>query len=67
MSKLYFSYLMRIWRSQDALHEDWFASLEEPSTKKLIHFKSIEDLFEFIRIRSADPETITLFQNEEIM
>jgi hypothetical protein len=65
MAKFYFSYLMRIWSSENAPDNDWYASLEEPSTQKLIHFKSIEDLIAFIRMRSGDDEIDRLRPNED--
>jgi hypothetical protein len=35
----------------------WLASLEDPSTKQLIYFKSIEELFEFLKDRPAVAES----------
>jgi hypothetical protein len=47
----YFSYLMRIWQGDELPDGTWLASLEDPSTKQLIYFKSIEELFEFLKDR----------------
>jgi hypothetical protein len=53
----YFSYLMRIWQGDELPDGTWLASLEDPSTKQLIFFKSIEELFEFLKKRSAVAES----------
>ena len=48
ISPIYFSFLIRIWKSSDPLQEAWFASLEDPATKTLTYFKTLDDLFEFL-------------------
>jgi hypothetical protein len=48
MSKNYFSYLMRLWHSSETAHGEWFASLEDPMTKQVLHFKSIEALYHYL-------------------
>ena len=53
----YFSYLMRIWQGEHLPGEGWLASLEDPSTKQLIYFKSIEELFGFLKKQSAVAES----------
>ena len=49
----YFSYLIRIWQDEDLPDGTWLASLEDPSTKHVSYFKSMEELFEFLRERST--------------
>jgi len=44
----YFSYLMRIWQDEDPHQEGWRASLEDPTTKQVVYFKTMEELFEFL-------------------
>ena len=44
----YYSYLIRIWQSGDQAQGKWFASLEDPSTKKTVYFKTMNELFEFL-------------------
>jgi alpha-ketoglutarate-dependent taurine dioxygenase len=48
----YFSYLLRLWQDEDLPNQGWLASLEDPSTHQMTYFKSIEELFEFIREKS---------------
>ena len=49
----YFSFLLRIWQGDDLGGAGWLASLEDPSTKQVTYFKSMEELFEFLRKRSV--------------
>ena len=44
----YYSYLIRIWQSEDQAKGQWFASLEDPSTKKTVYFKTMDELFSFL-------------------
>lgn len=61
MTKIYLSYLLRIWQDEDSMNKNRFASLEEPSTKKMIHFKTLDELFEFLNKQSnANEEDILL-------
>ena len=63
----YFSYLMRIWQGEHLPGEGWLASLEDPSTKQLIYFKSMEELFGFLKKRSAvDESETTINKNDHI-
>lgn len=64
MSQNYFSYLMRIWRSEDPLQGGWFASLEEPSTNKTLFFKTMEELFVFLDEISNENANKVTTQNQ---
>jgi hypothetical protein len=48
MNKRYFSYLLRLWRSDAPESPAWRASLEDPSTRQVISFCSQEKLVEFL-------------------
>ena len=48
----YFSYLVRIWQGDDMPPAHWLASLEDPSQKRTLYIKSMEDLFAFLRERT---------------
>lgn len=45
----YFSYLIRICQGDDLPRGEWLASLEDPSTKQMTYFKTMEELNEFLR------------------
>ena len=49
MTSCYSSYLLRIWRTEKQNDFEWFASLEDPKSRKVIYFKSLEQMFAFIR------------------
>jgi len=48
MASSYFSYLVRIWNDNNSLKGSLYVSIEEPSTKKIYHFKTLEELFDFL-------------------
>lgn len=48
MSK-YFSYLLRIWLEGDPKQRCWRAALEDPHTREIRMFESVESLFEYIK------------------
>jgi hypothetical protein len=48
----YFSYLVRIWQGDDLSDGTWLASLEDPSQKRKLYFKSMEELFTFLHERT---------------
>ena len=50
---------MRIWQEDDPPQREWLASLEDPTTKQLTYFKTIEALFAFLQKQSGiiDSET----------
>ena len=59
MTSLYFSYLLRIWKSENDPPSQWFASLEAPTSREVIFFRNIEELMEFIRTRLDNSKTHT--------
>jgi hypothetical protein len=44
----YFSYLLRLWRSDGRNESAWRASLENPHTGERLGFDSLEQLFAFL-------------------
>ncbi len=58
-SKLYFSYLLRIWKTGSAETITWRASLEEPHTGERLTFTSLERLFAFLEDRCNEKENKT--------
>ena len=61
----YFSYLIRIWQDEELPDSTWLASLEDPSTKQLIYFKSMEELFEFLIELSALEHNEIMIHHED--
>jgi hypothetical protein len=55
MAKRYFSYLLRIWQTDELEAETWLASLENPATRQIIGFSNLEELFKFLQSRKAPP------------
>jgi hypothetical protein len=45
----YYSYLLRLWQTENPQNQGWLASLEDPHTRQVMNFTSVEQLFEFIR------------------
>ncbi len=46
----YYSYLLRIWQPEKQNKFEWFASLEDPKSREVIYFKTLEELFNFLRV-----------------
>lgn len=46
MPQPYFAFLLRLWKSADA--GSWQASLENPHTRQVIGFNSLERLYAFL-------------------
>lgn len=46
--KNYYAFLLRLMVFDGNHKRVWRASLEDPQTRQLLHFKSIEELFEFL-------------------
>ena len=42
------SYILRLWRVDRPQPPEWYASLEDPSTKERFGFPSLEQLFAFL-------------------
>lgn len=51
LSEKYFSYMIRIWKTKEQSADRWHASLQDPTTQRIIHFNTLEELFDFIRQR----------------
>jgi hypothetical protein len=51
-SHAYISYLLRMWRSGEADHAVWHASLEDPMTGTRHGFRTLPELFAFLEGRS---------------
>ncbi len=45
----YFSYLLRIWQPENELSDEWHASLEDPKSREILYFKTMDEMFSFIR------------------
>ena len=45
------SYILRLWRVDGPQTPEWYASLEDPSTKERFGFSSLEQLFSFLKVR----------------
>lgn len=50
---LYHSYLLRLWLAQEQGQTVWRASLENPRTRELLGFTSLERLFAFLQDQTA--------------
>jgi hypothetical protein len=50
----YISYMLRLWRVNEAGRSIWRASLEDPHTGKQMGFADLDGLFTFLR-RQLDP------------
>ncbi|MEN4012421.1 MAG: hypothetical protein ROW48_10335 [Bellilinea sp.] len=57
MNKSYRSYLLRIWQSDERDQPIWVASLEDPHTRRIVHFTSFEELWHFLMERVAVPDS----------
>jgi hypothetical protein len=49
----YSSYLLRLWRVEDAARPMWRASLKSVHSGEQMGFASLEDLFHFLRTRTG--------------
>jgi hypothetical protein len=55
MTRHYQSYLLRLWQTDDLENPSWRASLENPTTRQITGFRSLEDLCEFLLSRQNAP------------
>ncbi len=55
MHKKYHAYLLRLWRTDDLEQPTWLASLEDPVTRLVTGFASLEALCDFILLQKNDP------------
>ena len=45
----YLSYLLRMWRAREGGRDVWRASLHSPQTGERVTFRTLEELFAFLR------------------
>jgi hypothetical protein len=50
--KKYYSFLLRLWEIDNSQNQAWLASLEDPHTRQIVSFTSLERLFEFIKTQT---------------
>jgi hypothetical protein len=48
----YYSYLLRLWQTENPQNQAWLASLEDPHTRQIVSFTSLEQLFEFLKTQT---------------
>lgn len=48
MNRNYLSYLLRIWQTGSSETPTWVASLEDPHTRQVTHFKNLEGLAQYL-------------------
>jgi hypothetical protein len=53
MNKSYHSYLLRVWQSNERGQPVWLASLEDPHTRRVIHFNKLEELWRFLKNQAS--------------
>lgn len=58
MNKSYHSYLLRVWQSDERGQPVWLASLEDPHTRRVLHFNSLEELWRFLKDQAASPDAL---------
>ena len=61
MGKLYISFMLRLWQSNDADPATWRASLEDPHTHQVIVFTSLEKLNQYL----SDQTSAVIFTQEK--
>lgn len=55
----YFSYLLRIWQSENQRDDEWFVSLEDPKSREILYFKNLDQLLIFLSEIQTLKETIS--------
>lgn len=65
MTSTYYSYLLRIWQSDEQDEKAWLASLEMPGTHTLIAFQDLDQLQQFLRnlTTSINPDPVNKDEN----
>jgi hypothetical protein len=58
MKKTYHAYLLRFWEGGDRACPAWLASLEDPHTRRVIHFRSLEELWRYLEEQTRLPEEV---------
>ena len=51
----YFSYLLRLWQTDDQGRAVWRASLESPGTRERLGFANLDDLLKFLETQTLAP------------
>lgn len=49
MKRNYLSYLLRVWHTGSEESPNWVASLEDPHSHQVTHFKSLNALLEYLQ------------------
>jgi hypothetical protein len=49
MARIYFSFLLRLWRSENPAEPAWYASLEDPHTRQVRAFRDLAALHRYLR------------------
>jgi hypothetical protein len=57
-SPAYYSFMLRIWSSTEASCQVWRASLEDPLTRQVMGFGSIEALTEYLKQQTTAPPNL---------
>ena len=60
MTKGYHAYLLRLWQTDDPELPTWRASLEDPVTRQVTGFNSLEALCAFLLQQKNSPENTIL-------
>lgn len=55
MKRDYLSFLLRVWKTGGTDSRNWVASLEDPHSRQVTQFRSLEALLEFL-LQSTNPE-----------
>jgi hypothetical protein len=53
MKKPYRAFLLRLWQGGDADAQRWLASLEDPQTREVTRFTSLDNLYRFIDLMAV--------------
>jgi hypothetical protein len=48
MTRRYFAYLLRLWQTDDPENPTWRASVEDPHTRQVTGFNSLEALWTYV-------------------
>jgi hypothetical protein len=67
----YLSYLIRLWRVREMGQDVWRASVQHPGTGERVSFRTLDELFVFLRQQtgavSTSQEDITQYAPQEPM
>jgi hypothetical protein len=54
-ARQYVAYLLRLWRETAVGPTHWRASLQDPESSERVGFATLEQLFSYLRKKTADP------------